>query len=71
MGGQPTRIFLLILPSTTCARSAGVRGRVEKRGALGCGDTDEFRQAFKTAMIDRQRVFSAQPIKPRYKERLT
>ena len=56
MGGQPTRIFSLILPSTTCARSAGVRGRVEKRGALGWGDVEKFRQAFKAAMIDRQSV---------------
>jgi len=51
-----TRIFLLILPSTTCARSAGVRGRVEKLGALGCGDADKSRQAFEAAVIDRQSV---------------
>jgi hypothetical protein len=44
---------------------------VEKRGALGCGDADESRQAFEAAMIDSKALFSAQPINPKYKERLT
>ena len=56
MGGPGSREFSCLFSRRRPVLEAPAFEGVEMRGALGCGDADESRQAFEAAMIDRQSV---------------
>ena len=70
MGGPGSRAFPCLFSRRRPVLEAPAFEGVEKRGALGCGDADESRQAFEEAMIASKAFFPLSLSIPRIRSEL-